>query len=144
MKKIKEVFRKINENDGKYLIQEQLDRDIEIVVGGLRDPQFGSMVMVGTGGIFIEVIKDAEFHVAPLTVDEALQLIEQTNLRKLLSGVRGKRTFDKSKLARLVVQVGELIHNEVRIREIDLNPVLVREGDFIPVDVRIRTQSSSK
>ncbi len=142
--KIKEVFRKIKETDGKYLIQEQLDRDIEIVVGGLRDPQFGPMVMVGTGGIFIEVIKDAEFHVAPLTVDEALQLIEQTNLRKLLSGVRGKRTFDKSKLARLVVQVGELLHNEVRIREIDLNPVLVREGDFIPVDVRIRTQSSSK
>ncbi|RMG36706.1 MAG: hypothetical protein D6732_07885 [Methanobacteriota archaeon] len=124
--------------DGKYLVQEQLDNEIEIVIGGVRDPQFGPLVMVGTGGIFIELIKDAKFHIAPLSEKEAMNLIEQTNLGMILEGYRGRRSVDKRNLAKLIMKIGDMLYNEENIKELDLNPVLVHNDELIPVDIRIR------
>lgn len=141
---LKQILEKVGDPNGRIMIQEQVQSELEIVIGGVRDPQFGPMIMVGTGGTLVEVFNDVKFHIAPLTQKEAIDLIEQTKLGKLLSGVRGREAYDKSKLASLIVKVGEMLFNEKDIEELDMNPVLIQNEEFVPVDIRVKIHSSSK
>ncbi len=136
--RLDEISKDISDPNRRFLIQEQLDAEFEIVIGGLRDPQFGPMIMVGTGGKLVELIKDVKFHLAPLSFDEAMELISQTRLEQLLKGYRDIKTMDRKQLAGMLVRVGNLLWNEQRIREIDLNPVLPKGDTFVVADARIR------
>jgi len=97
----------------------------ELIIGMVRDPQFGPVIMFGLGGIFVEVFKDVSFRVAPFSREVALDMIKETRAARILEGVRGQKAVDVEALAQLLVKVSELAARYEDISEIDLNPVRV-------------------
>lgn len=118
------------------LVQPQL-AGTEAVVGGFRDPSFGPVVMVGLGGIWVEVLADVAFALAPLHHAEARELIATLRGFPLLSGARGSRPLDLDALARTVVGVGNVLAAVPRIAALDLNPVLATPHGAVAVDWKI-------
>ncbi len=108
------------------LVQEMAPEGIEMIVGSTCDPQFGPIVMVGLGGIYVEVFRDVSLRKAPVSVEVAREMIDELRCKPLLAGVRGAAPADVEALARAVAAVSELAaQHEDRIAEIDLNPVRV-------------------
>jgi acetyltransferase len=121
---------------GRVLVQRQAS-GIEVVVGGIRDPQFGPAVMVGLGGVLVEVLGDVAFALAPLRADEARRLVERLQGFAALTGARGQEAVDLDALARVVCAVGDLLVAVPEVAELDLNPVLGRAAGCVAVDWRI-------
>jgi len=97
----------------------------EVILGMTRDPQFGPMLMFGLGGIFVEVMKDVTFHIAPITSDEAMQMLESTKSFALLKGVRGQASVDLSAIADALQRISQLVTDFPEISEMDINPFMV-------------------
>jgi hypothetical protein len=117
------------------LVQAMAKRGREIILGVTRDPDFGPMLMVGLGGIHVEVLKDVAFAPVPLTSDDALALIGDLKGAALLDGVRGAKSADKRALAELMAALSRFAADHAdQIAEIDLNPVIVHPaGDGLSV-----------
>jgi acetate---CoA ligase (ADP-forming) len=108
------------------LVQAMAKRGREMILGVTRDPDFGPMLMVGLGGIHVEVLKDVAFAPVPLGVEDALDLIDQLKGAALLDSVRGEPAADRDALARLIVTLSRFAADHAdAIAEIDLNPVIV-------------------
>lgn len=120
-----------------YVIQKMMPAGVEVVVGALRNEQFGPVVMFGLGGIYIEVFKDVEFRLAPLSMAEARRQIECTKVHQILKGVRGQAACDIEALCSLLVNASKLICEVSEISEIDFNPVLSFAKGCCAVDARI-------
>jgi acyl-CoA synthetase (NDP forming) len=128
------------------LVQAMARRGVEMILGISRDPDFGPMLMVGLGGIHVEVLKDVAFAPVPLGLDEALELVGQLKGAALLDGARGEPPADRAALAELMAALSRFAadHADI-IQEIDLNPVIVhpaREGLTV-VDALIVKRSNS-
>ena len=112
---------------------------LEVILGMTRDPQFGPMLMFGLGGIFVEVMKDVTFHLAPITQDEALQMLKSTRSYGILEGRRGRRGVDITAIAVGLQRISQLTTDFPQITELDINPFIV--GDFgadpVVADARI-------
>jgi acetate---CoA ligase (ADP-forming) len=122
-----------------YLIQEMAPAGIECFVGGRRDPAFGPVIVVGLGGIFVEIFKDISIRLAPVTHNEAAAMLRELKAHSLLTGARGKGPADCQALIDVVCRVSALLAACPDIAEIDLNPVIVHpegQGASI-VDARI-------
>jgi hypothetical protein len=109
----------------------------ELVVGALRDPALGPVVMVGFGGVLVEVLRDVAFRLAPVSEAEVEAAIASLRGFKLLTGVRGRPAADLRALARTVVAASQLIACLPGVAELDLNPVLAGPAGAVAVDVRI-------
>jgi acetate---CoA ligase (ADP-forming) len=111
----------------------------EVIIGMTRDPQFGPMLMFGLGGIFVEVMKDVTFHLAPITHDEAMQMLESTRSFALLQGVRGQAGVDLNAIADGLQRISQLVTDFPQIVEMDINPFIVGPVGTNPVaaDARI-------
>jgi acetyltransferase len=111
----------------------------EVIIGMTRDPQFGPMLMFGLGGIFVEVMKDVTFHLAPLTMEEALAMLKGTRSYALLEGVRGQTGADVSTVAVCIQRLSQLVTDFPEISELDVNPLIVGPPGTEPVvaDARI-------
>ncbi|MFO7568579.1 MAG: acetate--CoA ligase family protein [Smithellaceae bacterium] len=107
------------------LVQEMLQGEREFVIGMTRDPHFGACVMFGIGGIFTEVIKDVTFRVAPLTDEDAEEMLDEIKLRKLLNAFRGSPAVDRPALVKALVGIGNLAHRCADIAQIDINPLII-------------------
>ncbi|HDP33522.1 MAG TPA: CoA-binding protein [Candidatus Hydrogenedentes bacterium] len=105
----------------------------EIILGMHRDPQFGPMLMFGLGGIFVEVMKDVSFYLAPITHDEALQMLESTRSYALLQGARGEAAVDLNVIAAALQRISQLVTDFPQIEEMDINPFIVGEVGSPPV-----------
>jgi acetyltransferase len=138
MKKATEKLDSVPTIDG-FLIQEMAPEGIECFVGGRRDPAFGPIVMVGLGGIYIEIFKDTAIRLAPVTKLEAGDMLRELKIYSLLQGARGKGRFDMEALVDVICRVSFLMVTESDISEMDLNPVIVHsEGQGVSmVDARI-------
>jgi acyl-CoA synthetase (NDP forming) len=123
------------------IVQKSMPKGVEVAVGGLRDSQFGPVVMFGAGGILIEVLQDASFRLARLDREEALRLIKETKIYKILQGVRRNEPSDVEVLADLVVNVGNLLVDIPEISELDFNPVLSYPDRYAVIDARILLSS---
>ncbi|MBN1557226.1 MAG: acetate--CoA ligase family protein [Lentisphaerae bacterium] len=125
-------------------IEKMCGRGREVILGMTRDPQFGPMLMFGLGGIFVEVMKDVTFHIAPITADEAMQMLESTKSFALLKGVRGQRSVDLSAIAEALQRISQLATDFDCIAEMDINPFIVgRVGeDSVAADARIRLKET--
>lgn len=119
------------------LMQKQLSAGSEFIVGALRDPAFGPMVMVGLGGIYTELFRDTSFRLAPISVETALTMLTELRSWKLLLGLRGKEALNIEGLAEVVAKTSALISECDKIAEIDLNPVLVDEASVTVADAKI-------
>ncbi len=144
---VREAFNKIMENVPKkapnaritgILVQKMAEKGgIEVIVGGLRDNVFGPVVMFGLGGIFVEVLKDVSFRVAPLTHEDALDMIKEIKARKILEGYRNTPPVNKEALADIIVKVAKLLEENPEIDSLDLNPIIAYPDKAIVVDARI-------
>jgi len=112
----------------------------ELIIGSVRDPQLGNALMVGLGGVWVELMKDVTFGYPPLAKSEAMAMIDSLRCEPLLAGYRGKPGVNKDTLVMLLQKVGVMLLELPQIAEIDLNPVLFDhvKNIFIAADVRIR------
>jgi acyl-CoA synthetase (NDP forming) len=139
-------YKKIIENITKYksdakivgvLVQEMAPQGIEVIVGAVKDPQFGQTVMFGLGGIFVELLKDVNFRVAPLTERDAKEMITQLKAYPLLNGYRGSKPADIEALTAILCNTSKLVMDYPEIKELDLNPVMAYQKGAKTVDARI-------
>ncbi len=121
---------------GEVLVQRQAN-GIEVVVGGIQDAQFGPAVMVGLGGLLVEVLGDVAFALAPLGQDEARRLIARLRGFPALTGARGREAVDLDALAAVVCAVGNLLVAVPEIAELDLNPLFATGRECVAVDWRV-------
>ncbi|MCW3995016.1 MAG: acetate--CoA ligase family protein [Candidatus Bathyarchaeota archaeon] len=119
------------------LVQEMAPQSTEVIVGAVKDPQFGQTVMFGLGGIFVELLKDVSFRVAPLTVEDAKEMITQVKAYPLLRGYRNTPPADIDALVGILCNVSRLVMDYPEIKELDLNPIMVYEKGAKVVDARI-------
>ncbi len=125
--------------EGIY-VEKMLDRGLEVILGMHRDPQFGPMLMFGLGGIFVEVMDDVAFHLAPITYDEAMQMLLATRSYEMLEGKRGHKEVDTHAVAVGLQRISQLTTDFPQIQELDINPFIVGDLGFEPVvaDARMR------
>lgn len=112
---------------------------LEVLVGMNRDPQFGPLVTFGLGGIYVEVLKDVTFRVAPFTRLEAQAMLEEIRSKALLDGVRGKPPIDKEVVVDTLLRMGQLVQEFPEIAEFDINPLIVypKGQGAIAIDMRL-------
>jgi len=135
---VRNGFKTIMENAKKYdsnaeikgvLIVEMVKGGKEMIIGSKLEPGMGPVVMLGMGGIYVEILKDVTFRLAPLTDQEANDMISSIKTKKLLDGVRGEKPSDINKLAECIQRLSQLVTDFTEIKELDMNPVLVMEQD---------------
>jgi acetate---CoA ligase (ADP-forming) subunit beta len=120
------------------LLQEMVKGQRELVMGLIRDQQFGPCVMFGLGGIYTEILKDVSFRVAPLTEKDALEMMDEIKGNKILDAFRGMDAADKETLAKSLVQLGQIGLDHDDIKEIDINPlILTKDGKPVAVDALV-------
>jgi acetyl-CoA synthetase (ADP-forming) len=119
------------------LVQEMAPSSTEVIVGAIKDPQFGPALMFGLGGIFVEVLKDVTFRVAPITVDEAREMITEVKAYPLLKGYRNLPPADIVAIVQILLNTSRLVMEHQEIKELDLNPIMVYEKGAKTVDARI-------
>ncbi len=106
-------------------VEKMGQRGREVILGMTRDPQFGPMLMFGLGGIFVEVMKDVTFHLAPITAEEAMQMLKGTRSYALLQGARGQAPVDLEAIAGALQRISQLVTDYPEIMELDINPFIV-------------------
>ena len=106
-------------------VEKMASPGLEVILGVSRDPHFGPMLMFGLGGIFVEVMKDVTFHLAPITAEEALQMLENTKSYALLKGARGRSGVDIQAIATSLQRISQLVTDFPQIAELDINPFIV-------------------
>jgi len=140
-KTAKTVFSEMKKLKGfeGILIQEMI-RGTEIIIGGKRDVQFGPTVLVGLGGIYVEVFKDFQIGICPIKKRDAHNMIKELKAYPILKGIRGKKGINIKALEETIIKVSRMMQKEKNIEELDLNPVIATEKEIIAVDARIITQ----
>lgn len=121
------------------LLQEMLS-GMEIFIGANREKDFGHLVLCGLGGIFIEVLKDFSFSLAPISKQEANEMIRSLKSYSLIKGIRGKEGVNEELLEQAIIRVSELLRIAPEIAEMDLNPLLGTSKSLVAVDARIRIE----
>jgi 4-hydroxybutyrate---CoA ligase (ADP-forming) len=145
---VRAAFKEISNNTKKYksnaqikgiLVQEMITSAKEIILGSKKDPLFGPLIMVGLGGIYVEILKDVVFRLAPIDEHEAEKMVESIRAIKLLKGIRGEPPSDLAAVVDCLQRLSQLIIDFPEIEEFDINPLLVLErGKGVRVaDVRI-------
>lgn len=109
----------------------------ELIIGASPDPQFGPVLLFGTGGTLVEVFKDRALGLPPLTTTLARRMMEQTKIYEALQGVRGRDPVDLAKLEQLMVRFSQLVVEQHWINEIDINPLFVSDQTIIALDARV-------
>lgn len=129
--------------EGVY-VQELLPPGVEVALGAVRDPTFGPLVMFGLGGVFVEVLGDVTFALAPVSSDEAAELVRSIRGFPLLAGARGRPPVDLPALARAVQGVSWLAADVPEIEELDVNPILCSPDGVVAADFRARLRASPR
>jgi len=126
------------------LVQEMCGTGKEVILGMHRDPHFGAMLMFGMGGTTVEVLKDVSFHLAPITADEAKEMLVRTKTYQILKGVRGEEGVDIDAVAEGLQRLSQLVTEFPQIQEMDINPFVVGPAGSTPiaVDARISVEKT--
>jgi len=124
------------------IVQEMVKGSREMVCGVATDPQYGPMLMFGLGGVFIEVLKDVTFKIAPLTNLDASEMVRSVKSYKLLEGARGTKPAQIDQIEETLLRLSQLVNDFKFIDELDINPLLISEktGEGIAVDGRIKVR----
>ena len=123
--------------DGVHL-QRQIPNGQEVIIGMVRDPQFGALMMFGSGGVEVEGLKDVAFALAPLTQAEAEKMIRKTWAGRKLRGFRNLPPADEESVVEVLLKLSQLANENESIEEIEINPLRVLEKGSVAVDVRIK------
>ena len=120
----------------KIIAQKMSKSGIEIIIGGRTDPQFGKLILLGLGGIYVEVFKDFALRICPIERNDALDMISQLKSKDVVT-FKGE---DTEMLVKLLLSVSKLLTYNDKITELDLNPLIIREGSYEAVDIRMITE----
>jgi acetyltransferase len=118
-------------------VQEMVKGGREVILGVAKDPQFGPLLMFGLGGIYVEVLRDVSFRVAPITTTEAWEMIKETKAYAVLKGARGERPVDLEAVAEALQRLSQLVMDFPEILELDINPLTVLPEGAMAIDARI-------
>jgi acetyltransferase len=121
---------------GRLMVQPMLSGGYEVIIGGRRDPSFGPMVMFGLGGIYVEILEDVAFRLAPLAREDAERMVDEVRGSRLLQGARGQPPADRGAIIEALLGMSRLLVECPEIFEIDVNPLLVSEQGAAAVDAR--------
>lgn len=145
-KEVKAAYRQIIKNVKKHredakivgvIVQEMAPPSTEVIVGAIKDPQFGPALMFGLGGVFVEVLKDVTFKIAPITEAEAREMLTEIKAYPLLRGYRNMPSADTEAIIKILLNTSRLVTEHVEIKELDLNPIIVYTKGAKTVDARI-------
>jgi len=146
VKEVKAAYRQIMENVKKHrkdakivgvIVQEMAPQSTEVIIGAIKDPQFGQTLMFGLGGVFVEILKDVTFRIAPITEEEAREMVTEIKAYPLLKGYRNLPPADIETIVEILLSTSKLVMDHPEIRELDLNPIMVYEKGAKTVDARI-------
>jgi len=120
-------------------VQKMVTGGREVILGMNRDPQFGPLIMFGLGGIYVEVLRDVAFRLAPLSREDAREMIQEIRGYPLLHGVRGERPADIEGIVDILLRISQLVTDFPEVMELDINPLMVRdEGQGVmAIDMRL-------
>jgi acyl-CoA synthetase (NDP forming) len=119
------------------LVQEMAPQSTEVIVGAIKDSQFGQTLMFGLGGIFVELLKDVAFRIAPVTREDVVEMITEVKAYPLLTGYRNTPPADLEAIISILLNTSKLVMDNPEIKELDLNPIMVYEKAAKTVDARI-------
>lgn len=140
-KEISDSFKSHNYEVEEFLVQKFVKTKFEVLVGGFNDPSFGPMLMFGTGGKYVEAINDTILKSAYLTDCDIEDMIDSTNMGKLLKGVRGEKPANLTHLKEIIKNTALMLMENKNIKEFDFNPLIVDEnGEIFAVDIRINVE----
>lgn len=139
---LKHCYDEITESTKKHkidgiLVQKMARKGVELIIGGKKDPQFKQMVVLGLGGIYVEIFRDISARICPVTENDVDEMINELKSHPLLEGARGKKPINKQALKKLVVRVCRFMIKE-DIKEMDLNPIICDQRGCDLVDVRFK------
>ena len=134
---LSEFARLMKIQDAKGVLLQPMLSGLELFIGGKKEGDFGHLVTAGLGGIFVEVLKDIQTALSPITFDEALTMIHNLKGYKLVKGVRGSKGVDENVFANIIQRVSALMTIAPEIAEMDINPLLGDGSNVIAVDARI-------
>ncbi len=117
------------------LVQKMARKGVELIIGGKKDPQFGHMIVLGLGGIYVEIFRDISARICPLLPPDVDEMVAELKVHPLLEGARGEKPIDRKALGALVVKACAFMQKE-DIKEMDLNPVVFDEEGCDIVDAR--------
>jgi len=139
---VRDAVRAMPASDGGYLVEEMAPPGVEMVLGGVRHPRFGPVLMAGLGGVLVEVLDDVVFRVCPIGRADAAAMLDSLKGRALLDGHRGGPAANRAALIDAMLALGGeeglLLREESRIAEFDVNPLVVTAERAIAVDARAR------
>ncbi|MDQ1735893.1 MAG: hypothetical protein QOH56_2144 [Pseudonocardiales bacterium] len=124
--------------DAPVIIQSMIDSGTELILGAVQDAQFGPLIMLGAGGVLADLIADRQFRLAPLSAEDADDMIAALRCAPLLDGYRGRTPVSRQALHTLLLRLAALVEDLPEVVELDLNPVVCRGEDLIVVDAKIR------
>lgn len=119
-----------------FLVEEMARPGAEVIIGGIRDTQFGPAVMFGMGGTMVELMKDVSFRLAPITREEAFEMMGEVKGFPVLTGYRGQSVKDLDAIAEAIMKLGEIMGRVNGIKEIEINPLIVQERGAVVADAR--------
>ena len=128
-------YKKISKISKEIIVQQMIKGEM-IIMGAKMDPVFGPIILFGLGGIFVEILKDVSFRLAPITSTEAREMIKEIKGYPILKGARGREVINTKNLEEMLVNLSDLIAKE-DIKEIDLNPVIINSKQTTVVDAKI-------
>ena len=136
----KKMARKFARHKPGYILQKHMAEGKEVIMGAKANPGVQPTIMFGLGGVFVEVLKDVQFRLAPLSEQDAVEMIQTIKGYPLLQGARGEKAVDVDKLVEILMRLSQLASDFPEISEMDLNPVFALEKDkgAVVVDARLR------
>ncbi len=144
--KLREAFPRILANARKYnprakvegvYVQKMVPPAREVIIGTVKDKQFGPVVMFGLGGIFVEIFKDVVFRVAPIDKEEARRMIDEIKGLAILQGARGEKSIDFASLSEAIANTSQLAFDFPQIEQLDINPLCLYPGNIYALDARV-------
>lgn len=134
---ITSVRRHTNKIDG--VLVQKMESGVEVMVGSKKDAQFGNVLVFGFGGILVEAVEDIAMRVVPVTQKDATEMIKETKVYRILSGLRGKK-YDVKSLIKIISSTSKLLERNEAIKELDMNPIIVSASKAVAADARIILQ----
>ena len=132
-----EFDRMMKIQDATGVMVQKMVKGTELFIGAKYEQRFGHVVLCGLGGIFVEVLKDVQSGLAPLSYGEAYSMIHSLRGYKIIKGTRGQKGLNEQKYAEIIVRLSTLLRFATEIKEMDINPLLADDKDVVAVDARI-------
>lgn len=134
---VTKVFNKMKKLKGfESVFVQKMVQGTEIIIGGKRDIQFGPTILVGLGGIYVEVFKDFQIGICPINKSRAREMLQDLKAFPILKGLRGKKGVNLKKLEETIVKVSKMMVKEKNLQELDLNPLIATPKEILAVDAR--------